>query len=182
MAVRLRLTRLGRKKKPFYRVVAVDGRQKRDGEYIENLGYYNPLTDPIDLKLNEERIIYWLGVGAQPSETVRNLLRQEGIMFKWDLIRKGYDEARIQEELNKLEVIKLERKRKAEQASEKAQKEKVVEESSVSEADQVEEVVSEEVVAEETEEKIAAESTAEEKATTEEIAPDVQDEPDKKEE
>ncbi|GBD93995.1 30S ribosomal protein S16 [bacterium BMS3Abin05] len=119
MSVRLRLARMGRKKRPFYRVVAVDSRKRRDGKYIENLGYYDPLTDPIDVKLKEERIFYWLKVGAQPSETVRNLLRQEGILFKWDLMKKGFDEARIQEELGKLEVIQLERRRKAEQIKEK---------------------------------------------------------------
>lgn len=179
MAVRLRLTRLGRKKKPFYRVVAVDGRKKRDGEYIENLGYYNPLTDPIDVKLNEERIIYWLGVGAQPSETVRSLLRHEGIMFKWDLMKKGFDEARIQEELNKLEVIQLERKRKAEQVQEKATKEEaVVEEEAVKEEAAPENAPSEAAPAEES---APAEAVAQKEISQEETDADVQEKSDAKE-
>ncbi len=185
MAVRLRLTRMGRKKKPFYRVVAVDGRQKRDGEYIENLGYYNPLTDPIDVKLNEGRIIYWLGVGAQPSETVRSLLRQEGIMFKWDLMKKGFDEARIQEELNKLEVIQLERKRKADQVQETAVKEEAVVEEEV--AAKEEASPSETASAEEsTPVEAAQEENSPEAAPAEKEAPgttdsDIQEESDSKE-
>ncbi|NOY76372.1 MAG: 30S ribosomal protein S16 [Calditrichaeota bacterium] len=188
MAVRLRLTRMGRKKKPFYRVVAVDGRKKRDGEYIENLGYYNPLSDPIDVKLNEERIFYWLGVGAQPSETVRSLLRHEGIMFKWDLIKKGFDEERIQEELKKLEVIQLERKRKSEQVQEKGAEEEaaVKEETAPKEEAQPESAPSETAPAEEAapaeaeaKEEVSAEPAPEEKA--EETASDVQEESDTKE-
>ena len=161
MAVRLRLTRMGRKKKPFYRVVAVDNRKRRDGAYLENLGHYSPLSDPIELKLNEERILYWLKVGAQPSETVRSLLRREGILFKWDLIKKGFDEARIQEELKKLEVIQLERKRKREQAQEKkaVEAEPEAEAESASEEKAVEEKA-EEAVEEKAE--AAAETVAEE--------------------
>lgn len=180
MAVRLRLARLGRKKKPFYRVVAVDGRKKRDGEYIENLGYYNPLTDPIDVKLNEERIIYWLGVGAQPSETVRSLLRHEGIMFKWDLMKKGFDEARIQEELNKLEVIQLERRRKAEQVQEKATKEEaVVEEAAAGKEETAPENAPSEAAP--AEESAPAEAVAQEEVSQEETDADVQEKSDAKE-
>ncbi len=158
MAVRLRLTRMGRKKKPFYRVVAVDNRKRRDGAYLENLGYYRPLSDPIELKLNEERILYWLKVGAQPSETVRSLLRREGILFKWDLMKKGFDEARIQEELKKLEVIQLERKRKREQAQETKTAEAEPEAESVLEEQAVEEKAEEKAEA-------AADSVAEEPET-----------------
>lgn len=72
--VRIRLTRMGRKKRPFYRVVAADSRAPRDGRHIEVLGYYNPMPDPIDLKLDLERVDYWLGVGASPSEKVASLI------------------------------------------------------------------------------------------------------------
>ncbi len=162
MAVRLRLTRMGRKKKPFYRVVAVDNRKRRDGAYLENLGHYSPLSDPIELKLNEERILYWLNVGAQPSETVRSLLRREGILFKWDLMKKGFDEARIQEELKKLEVIQLERKRKREQAQEKKVVEAEAKAEKVEEAEGASEEKAEEAVEEKAE---AAEETAANDAT-----------------
>lgn len=72
--VRLRLTRMGAKKKPFYRIVAADQRAPRDGRFIEQLGYYDPMREPIDLKINLERVDYWLGTGAQPTETVSSLI------------------------------------------------------------------------------------------------------------
>ena len=72
--VRLRLTRMGRKKQPFYRVVAIDQRSQRDGRPIEFLGYYNPMTNPADVKIDLERVDHWLGLGAQPTDTVRNIL------------------------------------------------------------------------------------------------------------
>ena len=73
--VALRLTRIGAKKKPFYRVVAIDSRRARDSKTIEVLGHYNPRPDPIEIDLKRERIDYWLGVGAQPSDTVKRLIK-----------------------------------------------------------------------------------------------------------
>ena len=78
--VKIRLKRMGMKKKPFYRIVVADERAARDGRFIEEIGYYNPLTDPIDLKVNEERAKYWLGVGAQPTDTTRALLKKAGAL------------------------------------------------------------------------------------------------------
>ena len=83
MAVKLRLTRMGKKKQPTYRVVAIDSRTKRDGEYIELIGTYNPLTKPATIKLNEEVALKWLGNGAIPSDTVKNLFKEAGIMKKF---------------------------------------------------------------------------------------------------
>lgn len=80
MAVKLRLTRFGAKKAPFYRIVAVDSREKRDGKYIELLGTYNPLTKPEEIKLNEEAIIKWINNGAIPTDTVRVILSNAGIL------------------------------------------------------------------------------------------------------
>ena len=80
MAVKIRLTRLGDKKSPFYRMVVADSRCARNGKYIENLGTYNPLKQPFELKLNKERIEYWLSVGATPTETARELLVKNGIL------------------------------------------------------------------------------------------------------
>lgn len=74
--VRLRLTRMGRKKRPFYRIVAADSRSPRDGRNIEVLGYYNPMTEPADLRVDLERVDYWLGVGASPSDTVGHLIQR----------------------------------------------------------------------------------------------------------
>ena len=83
MAVKLRLTRMGKTKQPTYRVVAIDSRTKRDGEYIELIGTYNPLTKPATVKLNEEVALKWLGNGAIPSDTVKNLFKEAGIMKKF---------------------------------------------------------------------------------------------------
>lgn len=82
MAVKIRLKRMGSKKKPFYRIVVADSRSPRDGRFIETVGTYNPLLDPAEVVLKEEEILNWLGKGAQPSDTVRNILSKEGIMQK----------------------------------------------------------------------------------------------------
>lgn len=78
--VKLRLRRMGAKKRPSYRIVATDSRSPRDGRFIESVGFYDPLTEPATLKLDEERVKHWLSVGAQPSDTVRNLLRRQGLV------------------------------------------------------------------------------------------------------
>lgn len=83
MAVKLRLKRMGAKKKPFYRVVAADSRVKRDGAVIEEIGYYNPVTEPATVKIDEEKTLKWLSTGAQPTDTVRDLLSKQGIMKKF---------------------------------------------------------------------------------------------------
>jgi small subunit ribosomal protein S16 len=76
MSVKLRLQRHGAKKRPFYRIVAADGRARRDGRFLEVVGTYDPTTNPIQLRLDSERVEHWLGVGAQPSDTVASLLRR----------------------------------------------------------------------------------------------------------
>ena len=75
MATVIRLTRMGRKKKPFYRIVATDSRKRRDGGWIEELGYYNPSVSPIELKVNEERLQYWKSVGAKLSDRVAKITK-----------------------------------------------------------------------------------------------------------
>ncbi len=89
MSVKLRLTRMGKKKQPTYRVVAMDSHTKRDGEYIELIGTYNPVTKPATVKLNEEVALKWLRNGAIPSDTVKNLLSDAGIMKKFAEAKKG---------------------------------------------------------------------------------------------
>ncbi len=83
MAVKIRLKRMGAKKAPFYRVVVADARAPRDGRFIEEIGYYNPLTEPAQVKIDEEKALKWLQTGAQPSDTVKSLLRKEGILEKF---------------------------------------------------------------------------------------------------
>ena len=80
MAVRIRLKRMGAKKRPFYRVIVADARAPRDGRFIDTLGTYNPLTNPAEAKLNADKVRLWLSRGAQPSDPVRHLLAREGLL------------------------------------------------------------------------------------------------------
>ena len=80
MAVKMRQRRLGAKKAPFYRVVVADGRFPRDGRFIEEIGYYNPMTNPAEIKIDAEKAKKWLGNGAQPTDTVKALLKKSGIV------------------------------------------------------------------------------------------------------
>ncbi|HSG86512.1 MAG TPA: 30S ribosomal protein S16 [Candidatus Limnocylindrales bacterium] len=80
MAVRIRLTRVGATKQPSYRLVVADSRAARDGRAIDTIGHYNPRTDPIELRIDEEKARAWLSKGAQPSDTVRRLFKQAGII------------------------------------------------------------------------------------------------------
>ena len=79
MSVKIRLKRLGAKKAPFYRVVVADSRYPRDGRFIEEIGYYNPLTNPVEIKIDSEKATKWISNGAQPTETVKSLLKKAGI-------------------------------------------------------------------------------------------------------
>ncbi|GAB2492907.1 30S ribosomal protein S16 [Alkalibacterium psychrotolerans] len=83
MAVKIRMKRMGSKRNPFYRLVVADSRAPRDGRIIEQVGTYNPVSNPAEVKLNEELVMKWLNDGAKPSDTVRNLLSKEGIMKKF---------------------------------------------------------------------------------------------------
>ena len=89
MAVKLRLKRMGSKKRPFYRVVAADSRSTRDGRVIEEVGYYNPIIEPAEVKIDEELALKWLANGAIPTDTVRGLFKQEGIMKKFHESKQG---------------------------------------------------------------------------------------------
>ncbi len=89
MAVKLRLTRLGAKKKPVYRIVASDSRRPRDGQYIELIGTYNPNTNPAEVKIDKEIALKWLNNGAIPTDTVRNILSKNGVMKEFTESKKG---------------------------------------------------------------------------------------------
>ena len=99
MSVRLRLRRMGKKKQPIYKVVAADSRSPRDGKFLEAVGLYNPLTKPHTVEIKEDRVLYWLDKGAQPSDTVKSLLRQKGITLKRELSRKGLNAEQIDSEM-----------------------------------------------------------------------------------
>lgn len=158
MGVKLRLRRMGKKRQPLYKVVAADVRSPRDGKYIEAIGSYNPKTDPATIVLDEERALYWLGCGAQPTETVKNLLNKQGILLKKELLKEGLSEDAIStklEEWGKNKDSLLEKKKaKAEQKNnEKAEaaKKKLEEENKQKEVEtaEVEDTASEESSAEE---------------------------------
>ena len=78
--LKIRLRRMGAKKAPFYRIIVADSRAPRDGAFVEELGYYNPLTDPVELKVDAERAVHWIKNGAQPTDTVRALLKKSGAL------------------------------------------------------------------------------------------------------
>ena len=154
--VKLRLKRIGRRKSPFYRLVAIDSRKRRDGREIERLGWYNPVKPGLQADLNEERIRYWLGEGAIPSATVHNLLTKKGINFKLHLekIGKSSDEisnmmeewyAKQEQKIEKAELRKAEKKA----AKKEASKPKMAAEEAPAEEAPAEEAPAEEAPAEE---------------------------------
>ena len=96
--VKIRLKRVGAKGAPVYRVVVADQTSPRDGRFIENLGFYNPSGKPELVRLDADRVIHWLSVGAVPTETTRSLLRKEGILKRWHDIRQGVADAAAPEE------------------------------------------------------------------------------------
>ena len=117
MAVKLRLRRMGKKKQPVYKVVAADVRSPRDGKFIEAIGLYNPKANPAVMDIQEDRALYWLGVGAQPTETVKNILSKKGILLKKDLQKLGKSEEEINAKID--EWVKLQEAKKASKQSKK---------------------------------------------------------------
>lgn len=131
MATRIRLQRHGKKNQPFYHIVVADGRAPRDGRYIERLGTYNPLTNPAEVKINFDRALYWVEVGATPSETAHALLKHEGVYLMKHLrggIAKGaltesqaqskFD-AWKQDRTSKMNNVKIENQKAAKKEMEK---------------------------------------------------------------
>ncbi|MFC2103222.1 30S ribosomal protein S16 [Bacteroidota bacterium] len=137
MAVKLRLRKMGKKKQPIYKIVAADARSPRDGRFLEAIGLYNPLTDPHTVDIKEDRVLYWLSNGAQPTQTVKSLLRQKGITLKNELIKRGVEEDKIESELSewkKDKEARAEAKAKKKKVSRKAKaKQEAPEESSETE-------------------------------------------------
>jgi small subunit ribosomal protein S16 len=113
---------MGRKKKPYYRIVAADQRAPRDGRFIEIVGSYDPLGEKHKIELKEDRIEHWLNNGAQPSDTVRSLLRQKGILHRREMQKNGMEEARIAEEMKKWELMQSEREQRKEASKSQAKK------------------------------------------------------------
>ena len=118
MAVKIRLKRMGRRNRPFYRLIAIDSKKRREGLEIERLGWYNPLNQGLSYKLNEDRVLYWLKEGAQASEATKGIFKRSGLSYKWHLINQGVKENEIDslmEEWKKnqdqREKLKIERKK-----------------------------------------------------------------------
>lgn len=123
--VKIRLRREGKKGQPIYKLVAADTRSPRDGRFIEALGQYNPHTKPMTLVLKDARIQYWLGKGAQPTDTVRSLLRRNGLWLRWILARQGKDEATVARVMERWQMQQVDKpKREADRKARRAQKKK----------------------------------------------------------
>jgi small subunit ribosomal protein S16 len=176
MATKIRFKRIGRRNRPFYRLVVIDSRKRRDGAPIEQLGWYDPIKadKESNFSFNEDKIIDWLKEGAQVSDPVNKLMKRSGLAYKWHLIKQGLSESEIEKALKKWkeerdEVVKNRKKarldKKIKKKEEKASK-KLVEEAPAEEApaeEVVEEAPAEEAPAEEVvEEAPAEEAPAEE--------------------
>lgn len=114
MAVKLRLRRIGKKKNPHYRIVAIDSRVSRDGKYIDYLGNYDPLENPPEISVDEQKALLWLNRGAIPTDTVRSLFRRVGIMMKWHMMKENFSPEKIEEEIQKWELLRTEKQKREE--------------------------------------------------------------------
>ncbi len=110
--VTLRLRREGKKKQPIYRIVVADSRSSRTGKYIQAIGYYNPLVNPMVVEVNEAKLFSWLKRGARPTDTMRSLLQRKGLWLKWTLLKRGADEAKIAAEMEKWQMLQVDRMRR----------------------------------------------------------------------
>ena len=124
---KIRMRREGKKKHPIYKLVATDSRSPRNGGYLEALGQYDPHTNPITLALKEPRIEYWLGKGAQPTDTVRSLLKRTGFWLHWTLTRQGKDEATVKSVMERWQMLQVDKpKREADKKMRRAERKKKV--------------------------------------------------------
>ena len=161
MSTKIRLKRIGRRNRPFYRVVVMDSRNRRDGAAIEELGWFNPIEADKPYELKEDRILHWLQLGAQPSDALHGLMKRSGLAHRWHLIKQGLDEKTIEKEMKKWAMTREETlKNRAAKAEEKAKKAK--------EKAKEKAKVAEEAPAEEPKEEAPAEEEAKEEAPAEE--------------
>lgn len=123
--VKIRMRREGKKKHPIYKLVAADSRSPRNGGYLEALGQYDPHRNPVTLKLKEQRIEHWLRKGAQPTDTVRSLLRRNGFWLQWTLTRQGKDEATVKSVMERWQMLQADKpKREADRKLRRAERKK----------------------------------------------------------
>ena len=124
MATKIRLKRIGRRNRPFYRMVIMDARNRRDGAAIEELGWYNPLDSNKQFELKDERIIHWLSEGAEPTKAAKKILRHSGITHYWHLMKKGLSKSEIEKEMKKWELNREDVLKNRIEKTEKQEKEK----------------------------------------------------------
>ncbi len=172
MATKIRLKRVGRRNRPFYRVVVMDSRKRRDGAALEEVGWYNPiaLDKENNYSLKEDRIFYWLGEGAQPTDIAHHLFKRAGIAFKWHLMKQGLDEKAIEKEMQKWMLAKEASKKKEESKAKPATKEAEPETPEPSEGEPSEAATEEPVAAPAEEAKPEDETTDTESAAEDEKA------------
>jgi small subunit ribosomal protein S16 len=186
---------MGSKKKPFYRIISTDSRNPRDGRFIETLGYYNPLTDPAQIKIDEESVFKWLERGAIPTTGAASLLRQVGVMQKWNFLKQGVKKEDLDAKLEAMGVKtapqattgKLKKSAKEKLAAKAKEAEeaeaKAAEEAEAKRADadaakaEVEAMAAEEAAAEEAAAKPAEEKPAEAAEPAVEAAPEAAPKP-----
>jgi len=167
LATKIRLKRIGRRNRPFYRLVVMDSRKRRDGAAIEELGWFNPIEADKPYSLNEDRILHWMKLGAQTSEAAHGLMKRSGLAHRWHLTQQGLDENAIEKEMKKWVLTREETlKNRDEKAEKKAQEAKLkAEETAAAAADAAEETPVEDAPAEDApaeEEAPAEEAPAEE--------------------
>ena len=170
---------MGRKKRPFYRLVAIDSKKRRDGLEVERLGWYDPLPNNMDCQINEERILFWLDKGAQPSDTVKGLFRRQGLSYKWYLMQqgmKGLELDKLLEEWKEREKNRIEKskdkkikKKELSKVKEETATDEAPAEEAATEAAPVKETPAEETPAEETPAEEAPAEAAEETPTEENL-------------
>ena len=180
MATKIRLKRIGRRNRPFYRLIVIDSRKKRDGAAIEEIGWYNPIDKDHSYEIKSDRLFHWLEQGAIASNAAKKLMKRDGLSLRWHLMQQGVDEKEIEKEmkkweLNRQEVLALRKakedekvsnkKKKAESSDETPSEEKATEDSS-------DEVASEEKPVEDS----SDEATSEEKPKEKESSDDAGEE------
>jgi small subunit ribosomal protein S16 len=165
----IRLTRMGRKKRPFYRLVVLDSRKRRDGAYLANLGFYNPFTEPHEINIHADEIIQWLSKGATMSETARSLLRTEGVLHQYSLVKEGLNAPEIETRMNEWRTTaEANRQKRVDAKAAKAAKvEAETKAAAEEEAKAAAEVEAAEKAAAAAEEKAKADAEAAEKAAAE---------------
>ena len=164
MATKIRLKRIGRRNRPFYRVVVMDSRNRRDGGAIEELGWFNPIDANKSFDLKEDRFMEWLKTGAQPSEAAHGLMKRSGLAHRWHLTQQGLDEKAIEKEMKKWAMNREETKKKRAARADKKLKEAEAKAQADAEASAAAEAAAETPVEEETAKESTDEAPAEEES------------------